>query len=143
MRKTLAVLAAVGVIAVLAAPSMAAKPPKGGGSAIRSSISLDSNGSLAATGPHLGATVRFATTVGALAGSEYPMVALMCYQDNALVFADLDQPAADFLLGGTSSAWVANGKPASCNAYLQAYGWKHGVESVRTLANTSFDATGA
>jgi hypothetical protein len=106
--------------------------------------------------PALGDTLTFASTVGSLAGWEYPMVAVSCYQDvngdgvidtNLLgpdvVYTWLDKPDSQFLLGAYSSIWMQRGGgPAQCRADLDAYGWKGGKESIRVLASYSFDATG-
>jgi hypothetical protein len=86
-----------------------------------------------------------------LAGWEYPMVAVSCYQDvngdgkvqtdllgPDVVFTWLDRPSAGFTLGGYSSIWtVRGGGDAVCRADLDAYGWKRGKESTRVLASTS------
>jgi hypothetical protein len=70
------------------------------------------------------------------------MVAVWCYQSGNLVYMALDKPGAEFLLGGGGSLWLTNGGAANCEADLYAYGWKGGQESIRNLANTTFDATG-
>jgi hypothetical protein len=98
----------------------------------------------------LGDKLTFRTTVESLAGWEYPMIALSCYQDvnsdgavdtNLLgpdvVFTWLDRPNATFTLGGYSSIWtLRGGGEAFCRAELDAYGWKGGKQSVRVLAST-------
>jgi hypothetical protein len=98
----------------------------------------------------LGDTLTFATTVEKLAGWEYPMVALSCYQDvngdgtidtNLLgpdvVFTWLDHPDMTFTLGGYSSIWtLRGGGSAVCRADLDAYGWRSGKETTRVLATT-------
>jgi hypothetical protein len=91
--------------------------------------------------PALGDRVNFATTVGSVAGWEYPMVVVSCYQSGTMVWSTADDPTASFLLGGTNSDWAVNGGNAGCTATLDAYGWHRGVESIRYLADTSFDAT--
>jgi ABC-type glycerol-3-phosphate transport system substrate-binding protein len=146
-------LAAITILlAVSAAPAFAGK---GGGTASSSiAIASVSGGTNAAAAPsstaRLGDTLTFKTTVEPLAGWEYPMVAVSCYQDvngdgtvqtNLLgpdvVFTWLDRPNADFTLGGYSSIWtVRGGGPAVCRADLDAYGWKRGKESTRVLATT-------
>ena len=90
--------------------------------------------------PAHGSAVTFDTTSGSLAGWEYPMVALRCYQNNELVYVVLDQPDATFVVGGGSSGWTAG--DATCNGSLYAYGWKGGQESIRLLAST-YDWTAA
>jgi hypothetical protein len=154
------VLAGLAALATFgASPAFAAKP--GNGSAT-SSIAIASVGSTTLASaqtvtPKLGDTLNFRTTVEPLAGWEYPMVALSCYQDvngdgtvdtNLLgpdiVFSWLDKPDATFTLGGYSSIWtVRGGGPAVCRADLDAYGWKSGRQSTRVLASTgSWDAAG-
>jgi hypothetical protein len=102
----------------------------------------------------LGGTVGFDTNAVGLAGWEYPMVAVSCYQDvngdgtvdtNLLgpdvVYTWLDHPDAEFLLGAYSSIWtLRGGGPATCRADLDAYGWKGGKESTRVLKSIAFDA---
>lgn len=141
------------VVAVAASPALAGK---GGSSATTSSIALATvDGTATALGapaptPALGDNLTFRTTVEPLAGWEYPMVALSCYQDvngdqkvdtNLLgpdvVFTWLDTPSATFTLGGYSSIWtLRGGGTAVCRAELDAYGWKGGKQSVRVLAST-------
>lgn len=148
------------VLAACAAPAFAAK---GGGFATTSSIAIATveGGAMAAGAqsptPALGDKLTFRTTVEPLAGWEYPMVALSCYQDvngdgkvdtNLLgpdvVFTWLDKPSATFTVGGYSSIWtLRGGGDAVCRAELDAYGWKGGKQSVRVLASTgSWTAAG-
>jgi hypothetical protein len=156
MIRNLARAGVVGVLASVAAfgvsPAFAAKPSS---SSATSSIAIASVGNTAVAGaqsvtPKLGDAIKFKTTVEPLAGWEYPMVALSCYQDvngdnyldtNLLgpdiVFSWLDTPDATYTLGGYSSIWtVRGGGPATCHAELDAYGWKGGKQSVRVLAST-------
>lgn len=109
---------------------------------------LTSSSTLTQT-PKLGDTLTFATSIERLAGNEYPMVSLTCYQDvnhdgtvdtsitgPDIVFGDLGQPDATFGLGGWSP-WTQNGGgAATCRSDLDAYGWKGGQESIRVLATT-------
>jgi hypothetical protein len=146
----LAALAAAAV-AVAAAPALGGKT-----SPVKSSITIatvDGVAMAAATNsptPKLGDALTFATTVEPLAGWEYPMVAVSCYQDvngdtnvdtNLLgpdvVYTWLDKPSATFTLGAYSSIWtLRGGGSATCRAELDAYGWKGGKESIRVLATT-------
>ena len=147
MKKTvvaLAVLAAIATFSTAGYSGKASKPSSGGSSiALASVLSADGTTRLAATmKPALGNRVTFATTVGSIAGWEYPMVDLECRQDGAIVFSQLDKPDAAFLLGGGGSVWLNTGGPANCTADLDAYGSKGGTWSVRLLSETSFDATG-
>jgi hypothetical protein len=139
-----------------AAPAFAGKGGSGAGSTTPSITiaTVDGTSVSAATvkpTPKLGDKLTFATTVPALAGWEYPMVIVSCYQDvngdgtvdtNMLgpdiVYSWLDKPSATFTLGGYSSIWTERGGgAATCRAELDAYGWKGGKESVRVLASTA------
>ena len=84
--------------------------------------------------PAHGQVLTFATAAGSLAGWEYPMVALACYQNDELVYIQLNHPDATFTVGGGSSQWTAGN--ATCHASLYAYGWKSRQESIRELAST-------
>ena len=149
VRTTIAALTLI--LAVSAAPAFAGK----GGGTTTSSIAIASvsggvNAAAAQSAPKLGDTLTFKTTVEPLAGWEYPMVAVSCYQDvngdgtvqtdllgPDVVFTWLDKPSAGFTLGGYSSIWtVRGGGDAVCRADLDAYGWKRGKESTRVLATT-------
>jgi hypothetical protein len=107
--------------------------------------------------PKLGDTVTFATTVAPMAGWQYPMVDVSCYQDvngdgtvdtnlngPDVVYTELDHPSDTYTLGGYSSIWtVRGGGNAVCRADLDAYGWKSGVQSIQLLATTGYwTATG-
>jgi len=129
------------VLTLAAAPAIAGGkgPGKTSGAPLASStIALESYSEL-----RLGGKVGFDANAVGLAGFEYPMVAVWCYQRGDLVYMQLDKPGTEFLLGGASSAWLANGGGAACEADLYAYGWKGGQESIRSLASKTFDATGA
>jgi hypothetical protein len=163
MKKTLVVLAALAVITMFAAPTFASKQK---GSVGTSDIQLDTvtldDGTTVklATGsiqPSLGSEVTFKTVIEPLAGWEYPMVAVTCYQDvnedgtidtsilgPDIVFSWLDKPDATVTLGGYSSIWTnRGGGDATCRADLDAYGWKGGKQSVRVLDRTDdFTALG-
>ena len=152
-RHVLALL--LGVALGVGAPALAAKP---GGTTSSIAIATVDGAQVSAAQPvpALGDTLTFATKLGSLAGWEYPMVAVSCYQDvngdgvvdtNLLgpdvVYTWLDKPAAQFLLGAYASIWTQRGGgPAECRADLDAYGWKGGKESTRVLASVSFHANG-
>ena len=140
------------LLAVSVAPALAGK---GGGTASSSIAIASVDGSTSAAAVKsptikLGDTLTFRTTVEPLAGWEYPMVALSCYQDvngdgkvqtdllgPDVVFTWLDKPSTSFTLGGYASIWtVRGGGDAVCRADLDAYGWKRGQESTRVLATT-------
>jgi hypothetical protein len=160
-RSTLAQLLVVCSI-VVAAPAIAATGGNGRGgqpgNGTTSNIELASvNGTpagaaAAAVAPKYGDTLRFSTTVEKLAGWEYPMVALTCYQDvnrdgrvdtnmfgPDIVFGALDRPDAAFGLYGGFRSW---GGAAVCRADLDAYGWQNKVESIRVLDSTEFNVSG-
>lgn len=133
-------------------PALAGKGGSGGSTSYSSiAIATVDGASLAAASvkptPKLGDSLTFATTVAPLAGWEYPMVALSCYQDvngdgvvetNLLgpdvVYVQLEKPSTTFTLGGYPSKWTSG--TATCRADLDAYGWKGGKESIRGLAST-------
>ena len=129
------------VAALSATPSLAAKGGKPGtASSTGSSIVLNypaTTESADVSWPRLGDSVSFSTVATGLAGWEYPMVAIWCYQDGVLVYMELATPDSAFILGGGSSDWRLNGGAANCEAYLYAYG-KGPHESIRTLAGTTF-----
>jgi hypothetical protein len=100
--------------------------------------------------PKLGDTMTFNTVSGSMAGWEYPMVAVSCYQDvngdgvintsivgPDVVFTDLQKPGNTATLGGYSSIWTNRGGAAVCRTDLDAYGWKGGKESIRVMATTN------
>jgi hypothetical protein len=154
-RRNLAVwLVAVGLTAA-SAPALAGKGNNGGAGGTTSSIAIATVDGTAMTAavkptPKLGDTLTFATSVEPLAGWEYPMVVVSCYQDvngdgyvdtNMLgpdiVYSWVDRPSATFTLGAYSSIWtLRGGGDATCRAELDAYGWKGGKESTRVLATT-------
>jgi len=116
MTKRLA--AALSVIAALTVASVAiagSLPAAGSGSISFGSI----DGTLAAASvqPRYQDRVTFSTTgAGKL---KNPRVAVDCYQNDSLVYADTGSPTTTFKLGGDSSPWVTNGGgPASCTAEL-------------------------
>lgn len=156
-RMALAALTVAGLVSV-AAPALAGQSgngsPSGPNRSGPSSIVLATvNGqpmtaSIQSLSPSYGDTLTFATTVERLAGWEYPMIALSCYQDvngdgrvdtNLLgpdiVFGLLDRPDSQFTLAG-SSRWAQRGGDATCRADLDAYGWKGVRQSIRILAAT-------
>lgn len=100
----------------------------------------------------LGDVLTFNYIAGSMAGWEYPMIAVSCYQDvNSdgtvntsitgpdIVYSWLDHPSATFSLSGQgqTSIWtLRGGGPATCRVDLDAYGWKSGKESTRVMATT-------
>jgi hypothetical protein len=149
MKRYLVYITIAAVIGIMASPAMAGKPTRGG----TSSIALAGAAEARTSPATLGSLVGFDTTVEALAGWEWPMVAVLCYQDlngdgvqrfpndeGDLVYAQLDHPDAAFLLGGGSSRWKTLGGAADCDAVLYAYGNKAKNQTIRELARTSFSA---
>jgi hypothetical protein len=141
------------LVAVLAAAAFAVPAFAGNGNrTASSSITFASIGGAAAplsSTTKMGDSVTFATTVQPLAGWQYPMVAVSCYQDvngdgvvntsitgPDVVYTELSKPSASFMLGGYSSIWMDRGGAASCRADLYSYGWKSGVEYTQVLAST-------
>jgi hypothetical protein len=137
MKKLIVAIVLATCIGILALPATAGGRKGGSPTGGTSTIKLESY-----SVTQLGSYVGFDTNAVGLAGWEYPMVAVWCYQGGDLVYMALNKPATEFLLGGAASAWVTNGGSANCEADLYAYGWKGGQESIRNLANTTFDATG-
>jgi hypothetical protein len=145
-----------GALALMAAPAFAAKGGAGSGTTSSSSsisiASIDGTRMAATTTSpttKLGDSLAFATTVQPLAGWQYPMVAVSCYQDvngdgvvdtslsgPDVVFVQLDKPSTAFMLGGYSSPWLSTGGDATCRADLDSYGFKSGVEYTQVLAHT-------
>jgi hypothetical protein len=136
MKKLIVAIVLATCIGILALPATAGGR-KGNTTGGTSTIKLESYSDL-----RLGGYVGFDTNAVGLAGWEYPMVAIWCYQSGDLAYMALHKPDTEFLLGGAGSAWLTNGGAATCEADLYAYGWKGGSESIRNLASTPFDATG-
>jgi hypothetical protein len=154
MRKVFVAAATVAIFALLVMPAFAKPGGNGGGKGggggqqvvASSSIVLEDYSYL-----HFGGEVGFATEAAGLAGWEWPMVTVWCYQDlngdgvrefpeddGDLVYAQMDHPDVEFVLGGGSSDWLTSGGPAECKAKLYAYGNKSGNESIRELASTEW-----
>jgi hypothetical protein len=149
------IVAVVAALALAATPALAGKGSNGGSGTVSritiATVDGAKTGESTRPAPKLGDAVTFATTVEPLAGWEYPMVAVSCYQDvngdgtvdtnlfgPDVVFTWLDKPSATFTLGGYSSIWtLRGGGDAVCRAELDAYGWKGGKESTRVLASTA------
>lgn len=127
---------AAAALVVLAAVMMA------GGAAQPAGKGHDPVGTIA--GPFgettLGSTITFQTTTDNLKGNQYPLVDLECFQDGSIVFAQLDYPDANFLLGGGSSYWLEHGGDATCIAYLDAYSKQFAPIVLNQTAE--FEATG-
>jgi hypothetical protein len=141
-----AAVLALAITVFTSGDALAGKGGNGGTTTEVSSIALNSPVTAAATtadassDPRLGNAVSFTTHAAGLAGWEYPMVAIWCYQDGVLVYMELAHPDSAFVLGGGSSDWKTISSEADCEAYLYAYGSKGPRESIRTLAGTAFFA---
>ena len=126
------------VAALSATPSLAAKGGKGKpgtASSTGSSIAVNE------AAPHLGGQVTFTATYPDQV--KYPRIAVRCYQDGVMTYAEAGTYDHVFLLGGAGSDWLRAGGPASCTAELFYIIW-HGnnTQEVFSLAWSSFDAAG-
>jgi hypothetical protein len=148
-KRKMAMIALVGAVTA-GMSTMAYAAPKGGGGktpTTESSIVLDQSAArLAGTELQIGSGVTFTTVVGALGGSEYPMVYVECRSDadGSVVYGQLDHPEVIFVLGGGSSPWFEVGGGATCTGQLLAYGGRSkGMDTIRLLAETAaFHALG-
>ena len=128
----------LGVAALSVTPGLAAKGGKG------KPGTADSTGSSIAlneAAPHLGGQVTFTVTYPDQV--KYPRIAVRCYQDGVMTYAEAGTYDHVFLLGGGWSVWLEHGGPAACTAELFYIVW-HGnnTQEVFSLAWTSFDAAG-
>jgi hypothetical protein len=98
------------------------------------------NGRTASVQPTLGSSVAFAT--GYPKAVKNPRVAVKCYQDGVLVYAEAGTVDDSFVLGGASSDWLRSGGAANCEADLFYFTYKGNVQSYHGLASTTFDAAG-
>ena len=93
------------------------------------------------TDPHLGGTITFTTTSPKSVKS--PRIAVRCFQNEEMTYAEAGTYNHAFLLGGGWSKWLEVGGPASCTAELFYFIW-HGSnpQEYYHLAWTSFAAAG-
>ena len=128
------VLSAVLVAAVVAAvPAVAAgKPAPNNGSSW--SITLNE------TDPHLGGTVTF--TAAYPRSVKSPRVAVRCYQNGAMTYAEAGPADQPLVLGGGGSEWKTAGGDADCTAELFWIDWSGQQQQFNTLAWYSFHAAG-
>jgi hypothetical protein len=103
-------------------------------------IALKSSAALASSRPSLGSTVGF--DAGYPKTVKNPRVAVKCYQDGSLVYAEAGSVADSFVLGGASSDWVRSGGAANCQADLFYFTYKGKVQTYHWLASTDFAAAG-
>lgn len=128
---------------VIAAATVAGKPPAGAGSAFAASktaswISLASSATAAAAQPSLGSTVAF--DAGYPTTVKNPRIEVLCYQSGALVYGEAGGVNDAFLLGGGGSIWLTNGGSADCVANLYYFGQHAGKQTYNKLASTNFSA---
>jgi hypothetical protein len=139
LTKFVAIAAILLALAALSAtPSLAAKGGKGKpgtAGSTGSSITLNQ------VDPHLGGDVTF--TVAYPGQVKDPRIAVRCYQDGVMTYAEAGTYDHVFLLGGGWSVWLERGGPADCTAELFYIVW-HGnnTQEVFSLAWTSFQAGG-
>jgi len=134
------VIAAIllGVAALSATPSLAAKGGKekpGTAGPTGSSIALNE------AAPHLGGQATFTVTYPDHVKD--PRIAVRCYQDGVMTYAEAGTYDQAFLLGGGWSVWLEHPGAADCTAELFYIVW-HGsnTQEVYSLAWTSFHAAG-
>jgi len=140
-RAKVGLLSSLAIAAILVVPATALAA-KGGGTPAPAWIALAtvSGQSVAAAQPTLGSAVKFNT--GYASTTKNPWVSVTCYQGGDLVYAAGGVPSSDFVLGGSSSTWLAVGGAATCRAELGDLYWRGGHQYYTYLANTSFDAAG-
>ena len=94
---------------------------------------------LATPDPRLGSYVTFNYVVDA----RDPRIAIRCYQNDALVYAEALDAGETFQLGGAVSDWQRAGGAAHCTVQLFSIAWKPGQpQEVTTYAWSEFDAAG-
>ena len=136
------VVAIVSALA-LAAATVTGKGPFGAGSALAgktqtSWISLAQSSGGAAAQPSLGSQVAF--DAGYPTTVKTPRVAVKCYQDGTLVYAEARNVDESFQLGGAGSDWLRSGGAASCTADLFYFTYKGQIQTYHWLASTDFAA---
>ncbi len=87
----------------------------------------------------LGDTVTFDTVFD---GHGHPTlrVQVLAYQDDELVYGEAGDPGHEFVLGGASSFWLANGGPAHCHADLYYFSHQGNHPTTVILASCDFEA---
>lgn len=90
--------------------------------------------------PRLGDTVNFTVNFPDSLNRYAVSIQILCYQEGTLVFATAGLSDRSFLLGGTTSPWMQNGGPATCDALL--YYWSTSGTKFNVLASTEFDVIG-
>jgi len=130
-RSTLAALV-VCLFAVLPSVALAGKKPMS--SASTASISLIT------ADPHLGGYVSFSSIAPSSVKS--PRIAVRCYQNGVMTYAEAAPADQSFLLGGGGSEWKTAGGDADCTAELFWINWAGQTQQFNTLATTAFHAAG-
>ena len=114
--------------------------PKTQASIILNTPALAAPTSSTSTWPKIGDWVNF-TSIFPDSLNRYSMsIQVLCYQNGLLVFATAGRYDHSFLLGGTTSPWLTNGGPATCNADL--YYWSTNGTKFNIVASTQFDVAG-
>lgn len=98
------------------------------------------NGRAASVQPSLGSSVSF--DAGYPKNVRNPRIAVKCYQDGGLAYAEAGPVDATFVLGGAGSIWLTRGGAANCEADLFYFTYKGQVQTYHWLASTTFDAAG-
>ncbi len=86
-----------------------------------------------------GDTLTFTTTDN-LKGRFYPMVAVHLFQDEELVWVQLNHPETPVIIGGGGSG-LDQSQPSQGLATLYSYSWKSGQETITPLDSVEFDVT--
>jgi hypothetical protein len=128
-------VAGFAVVLLAAAPGYAGKGKPGGSTALSASIVLNESA------PRLGGTVTF--TSSSPSNVKNPRVAVRCWYDGTMGYAEAGSADQGFLLGGGMSDWLMHGGPANCTAELFYIEWNGNNQQVfHTLATTAFWAAG-
>ena len=136
----LTALAVLGVAALSSSSALAAKGGNGNGKP-SGAQSATASITLNEADPHLGGPATFTVTYPAQV--KYPRIAVRCYQDDSMVYAEAGTSDHVFLLGAAGSDWLRSGGPASCTAELFYIIWNgNNPQEVVSLAWTSFGAAG-
>lgn len=136
-RHTLYAMVAAGFVAVMvfAVPVNAGKGKPGGNAAPAASITLNESA------PRLGGTVTFAYQ--APSNVKNPRIAVRCWYDGYMGYAEAGPADQGFLLGGGMSDWLMRGGSADCTAELFYIEWNGNNPQVfHSLATTAFWAAG-
>ena len=132
-----AVILAISIGVVTSGDALAAKGGNKGAAASSAAPVIGLN----ETAPHLGGQVTFTTSFPTSVKS--PGIAVRCYVDGVMVYAEAGATTHAFLLGGAGSDWLRMGGPAFCTAELYNIVWNgNNQQEFTTLATMGFDAAG-